>query len=303
MQQDITFRHWLMILLLGLTWGATFMVIKIALTGLSPFWLAAGRIGFASLLMTLIWGISGWRFWKTDARDWRSLLLIGALSSAVPFMFLSWGQQYVASGFAGVSMAAVALMVLPLAHFFVPGERLTWVKSIGLLIGFAGVLTLLGPQVFESSGQSLETLGRLACFATTFCYALSSVLMRRLPPVDSIGLATVLLLIGSVIVIPAAFIAEGAPVFPSTTTSLIAVIVLGLLPTAAANMLRVMVIREAGPSFMSLTNYQVPIWSVVLGTLILGEALPSTLYIALGMILLGVFLIQWKTIIPLFKKT
>lgn len=301
---QITAKSWLMIGLLGLTWGGTFMVIEIALEGLTPFWLAAGRIGFAALLMAVIWGALGFRLFREPAgrADWASALLIGALSSAIPFMLLAWGQQFVTSGFAGVSMAAVSLIILPLAHFLVPGERFTLRKGIGFVIGFAGVCVLIGTQAFESTGVSMEPAGRLACLGAAFCYALSSILIRRLPAVDPVGLAAVLLLMGAALVLPLAALVEGAPVMPDTRT-LIAVVFLGLIPTAAASLLRVLVVRSAGPVFMSLTGYQVPVWSVVLGALILGEPLPPSLLTALALILLGVGLIQFGALRRLFTRT
>lgn len=298
---NITRTSWLMVATLGLVWGSTFLVIEMALEGITPFWLAAGRIGFATLLMIVVWGLRGWKLFATPApRAWPTVVVVGALSSAIPFMLLSWGQQYVTSGFAGVSMAAVALLVLPLAHFLVPGEHLTLRKGLGFLMGFVGVVVLIGGNAFESTGAALETFGRLACITAASCYALSSVLVRRLPPVDAIGLATMLLVLGSAIVIPAAWLVEGPPPMPSRET-LIILAVLGLIPTAGANLLRVLVIRSAGPTFMSLTNYQVPIWSVVLGALILGEPLPASLLMALALILGGVGLSQYGALTRLFR--
>ena len=125
--------------------------------------------------------------------------------------------------------------------------------------------------------------------------------MRRLPPVDPVGLAAVPLLIGSAVVFPAAVIVEGVPAMPDGRTLLI-LAALGLIPTAGANLLRVLVIRSAGPVFMSLTNYQVPIWSVVFGILILGEPLHISLFVALALILAGVFISQWGALTRLFGR-
>lgn len=300
MTPNITRASWLMILVLGLTWGATFMVIEIALRGITPFWLAAARIGFAAALMTAVWLARGGRLFLDEARDWPAMVVIGLLSSAVPFMLLSWGQQYTTSGFAGVSMAAVALMVLPLAHVMVPGERMTLRRTAGFAIGFAGVVVLIGTQAFSSTGAALEPFGRLACLGAAGCYALSSVWMRRLPAIDPIGLATVLLIIGAAMVLPAAWIVEGPPP-PVDGQTLAVLALLGLVPTAAANILRVVVIRTAGPTFMSLTNYIVPVCSVVLGALVLSEPLPPSLLWALALILAGVFLSQWGALQRLFR--
>ncbi|MEP0960686.1 MAG: DMT family transporter [Roseobacter sp.] len=300
---QITASSWLMIAILGLTWGGTFLVIEIALEGITPFWLAAGRIAFAAALMTCIWGLLGFRLFKAAPSPGAifAILNIGALSSAVPFILLAWGQQFVTAGFAGVSMAAVALLVLPLSHFLIPGDQLTWRKSVGFILGFVGVCVLIGGQAFDTTGAGLETAGRIACLGAAACYAISSVTMRRLPEVDTIGLSTILLLIGAIIVLPAAYIAEGPPPMPNAKT-LWVLAFLGLVPTAAANLLRVQVVRTAGPVFMSLVNYQVPVWSVLLGALVLSEPLPSSLLLAMTLILSGVGLSQYGAITQLFRR-
>ncbi|MFS4582347.1 DMT family transporter [Phaeobacter sp. C3_T13_0] len=295
---DIAPRYWLMIATLGLVWGGTFLLIKLALEGTTPIWLAASRIGFAAVLLCVIWGWRGFRLFK-DQTNWPSLTIVGILSTALPFMLISWGQQHVSSGFTGVSMAAIPLMVLPLAHVFVPGEQMTLRRVIGFSIGFAGVAVLIGGKAFESTGGALESYGRMACLSAAACYSISSILTRRLPAVDPLGLAAILLVIGAVIIVPVAWLTEGPPAVPDQRTLIIAA-VLGLIPTAAANLLRVIVVREAGPTFMTLTNYQVPIWAVVLGAVFLGEELPPSMLLAMVMILGGLCISQFGALQRLF---
>ena len=153
---DITAKSWGMVAVLGLIWGSTFLVIEVALEGITPFWLAAGRITFAALLTSAIWGLRGWRFQLGPDRDWSGLFAVGLLSTAIPFQLLSWGQQYVTSAFAGVSMASVALIVLLLSHFLIPGERITPRRLLGFIIGFFGVVVLLGQQSFVATGAASE---------------------------------------------------------------------------------------------------------------------------------------------------
>lgn len=298
---QITLQSWLMIALLAFIWGGTFLVTEIALTGMTPVWLAASRIGFAAVVMTLIWAFHGFALFERRPRQKEriTLGLIGALSGAIPFTLLAWGQQYVTSGFAGVSMASTALIILPLAHLMVPGEQMSLRRVFGFAIGFVGVVILIGGQAFESTGESWETAGRIACVSAASCYAMSSILMRRLPDIDAIGLATVLLLIGSAITVPLALLLEGVPETPSAPI-LGVLAFLGLVPTAAANFLRVLVVRSAGPVFMSLVNYQVPLWSVVMGALILSEPLPPSLIYAMALILAGLAISQYGPLKRLF---
>eukprot|EP00919_Chromeraceae_sp_WS-2016_P016529 GHVR01039511.1.p1 GENE.GHVR01039511.1~~GHVR01039511.1.p1 ORF type:complete len:312 (-),score=64.41 GHVR01039511.1:617-1552(-) len=299
----ITIYSWLMVAILAFVWGGTFMVTEVALRGITPFWLAASRIGFATVIMLVVWGLRGFPLFEAPLNNSQrsALFTIGAASSAVPFSLLAWGQQYVTSGFAGVSMASTALIVLPLAHFLVPGERMTPRRSIGFAIGFCGVVVLIGGQAFESTGSPLEAFGRLACFGAAFCYSISSILMRRLPAVDPIGLASILLIIATGITVPMALVLEGVPPLPDSQT-LVVLAFLGLIPTAAANLLRVLVVRSAGPVFMSLVNYQVPLWSVLLGALILSEPMPPALIYAMLLILGGVGLSQYGALRRLFGR-
>jgi len=298
---DITGKSWIMLSILGLIWGGTFLVMELALEGITPIWLAASRIGFGAALTCAVWQLRGGRLFAAAPTgfQWVTLFSIGLLSSTVPFMLLAWGQQFVTSGFAGVSMASVALIVLPLAHVFVPGERMTLRRTLGFGIGFAGVTLLIGGQALETTGFSMEAPGRIACVGAAACYAVSSIQMRSLPPVDPIGLSAVLLLIGALGVVPAALVVEGMPPMPEART-LWLVAFLGLVPTAGANLLRVALVRSAGPVFLSLVNYMVPVWSVLLGALILAEPLPPSLLGALLLILCGVALSQFGALRRLF---
>ena len=297
----ITPASWLMVATLGFVWGGTFLVQALALETAPPFWVAAGRIVLAALITTAIWQLRGGRMFTTPVTNWPLLIFVSLTSAALPFMLLAWGQQFVTSSFTGVTMAAVALIVLPMAHVLIPGERMTLRRTAGFVIGFIGVVVLIGPGAFTASGNAMEPLGRLACLGGATCYAVSSVLMRRLPALDPFGLAAATLLFGSLFVLPIAVAVHGPPQLPSPR-GLLLIALLGLVPTAAANLLRIVVIRSAGPVFMSLTNYQVPLWSVALGVIFLGEPLKASLLWALVLILIGVALSQYGALKRLFTR-
>jgi len=161
---NITATSWIMMISLGFIWGGTFLATEIALEGITPFWLAASRIVLGATATVAVWQMQGRKLFAApaDRRQYFLLFVIAGLSSAVPFALLAWGQQYVTAGFAGVSMASTALIVLPLAHFFIPGERVTWLRTLGFVVGFAGVVVLIGLQAFDSSRSQLELWGRLA---------------------------------------------------------------------------------------------------------------------------------------------
>ena len=287
--------NWLSIAALGLIWGGTFMVISVALRGYGPITVACARttLGALTLLALCVALRRPWPRWS-----WRLFVyvVVGALfSTAIPFVLLAWGQQHVPSAFAGLSMAAVPLFVLPFAHFMVPGDELSLRKTMGFLMGFAGALVLLGPGIFAAGSGDLVALGRLACLTAAMCYAISSIATRLTPAIDAIVLSAVGLVLGAVVLIPLMLLTEGVPT-PTATIPTLAIILLGLLPTAFAALLRVAVIRTAGPSFMTLVNYQVPVWSMILGALILSEALPGRFFAALTLILTGLAISQWAAL-------
>ena len=284
-----TRKDWLSIIALGFIWGGTFMVISLALRGYGPVTVACARTTLGAVAMLALLQITG-RKLPQGWNVWSSAIPIGLLSTAVPFFLLSWGQQNLPSAFAGLSMAAVPLFVLPLAHFF-SDERLALRKVIGFGTGFLGVAILLGPSAI---GGDTALLPRLACLGAAFCYSVSSILTRRCPPVDPMGLAAATLIVGAVVLVPAMLVVEGVPHWAGTIPGA-AIILLGLVPTALAALLRVSVIRSAGSSFMTLTNYQVPLWSLAFGTLVLGEALPHSFFVALLCILAGLFISQSKS--------
>lgn len=290
-----TRNNWISIFLLGLIWGGTFMVVSIALEGHGPVTVAAARTGLGAIALTGL--MVAMRAPLPSRAALINLIPIGILNTALPFVLLSWGQQYVPSAFAGVSMAMLPLFVLPLAHVF-SDERLQGNKALGVFIGFLGALVLVGPGLLDL-GQGAEPLGQLACVTATLSYAISSVWTRRCPPVDPITLAAFTLIVGAVILTPAMIVIEGIPSWQGPRTGF-AILFLGFFPTALAALLRVLVIRSAGSVFMTLVNYQVPLWSVVFGWLILGEDLPWRFFGALGLILFGLAVSQSRGAIRLF---
>ena len=278
------------------------MVVRVALRDFAPLSLAAGRIsiGALSLYMLMRWrGVALPTF--SDARLWRFVVLVGLLSSAIPFALLSWGQQHVPSAFAGMTMAALPIFVLPLAHFLVPGERVYLRKIIGFGVGFLGAILLIGTNDLGLSEGPLEATARFACVAAAFCYACGSIATRQCPPVDELALSTASLIVAALILLPIALVVDGQPRIPSTI-GLLAIVYLGLIPTALASIIKVAVIRSAGPSFLTLTNYQVPVWSVLFGSLFLGESLPTNLFVGLALILLGVAIIQTGVLRSIFSR-
>lgn len=286
--------NWAKLLFLGVIWGASFMAVTVALQGFGPMSIAALRIFSAALCLLVLVYAMGIGLPSLRTRDgriiWACALGMGFFTNALPFSLLSWGQTYVASGFAGVCMAVVPLFVLPLAHVLVPGEQMTLRRTISFLIGFAGVVVLIGLDAFRSAGTDFESLARLACLGASLCYAIGSIITRLCPQVNMLSLSAAALSCGALIIVPAALWQEGLPRNLPPRDALLAVAYLGLVPTALAQVLLVQVARSAGPAFLSTVNYQVPVWAVLFGALILNESLPPQLFAALALILGGLVL-------------
>ncbi len=293
-----TALNWVSIFALGLIWGGTFMVVSMALESYGPITVATARTTLGAVTLVLLVAAMGRPLPLRDVRLWRYIVPIGLFSTALPFFLLSWGQQYVASAFAGLSMAALPLFLLPLAHVF-SDERMNTRRTIGVLIGFIGAAVLLGPGAFSGGSGNLEPLARLACLGAVLSYSVSSITTRQCPPVDPIALSALSLLVGSLVLLPMMLAIEGVPQWQPGRSGY-AIVFLGLVPTALATLLRIQTIRSAGSVFLSLVNYQVPLWAVVFGVAILNETLPISFFLALALILTGLVISQFGALRRLF---
>ena len=290
---------WIMLAALGFIWGGSFFGVEIGLTGFGPITVAAGRVAIAALILVVYACLFGDGLppikTSTDKRIWLHCFGMALFTNALPFSLLSWGQQVVTSGFAGISMAVVPLFVLPLSHFLVPGEMLSRTKIIGFLFGFAGVVLLVGgDKIFAGQSQTTMLLmAQLACVAASCCYAIGTIITRLCPPVSTVSYAACGLMLGGFMLVPLAIFIEGIPQ-SANIMAIAGVSYLALFPTAVATILLSIVVRRAGPPFLSLVNYQVPLWAVIIGVTVLGETLPGHFLMALGIILGGLFISQWR---------
>ncbi len=290
---------WGLLVFLGVIWGGAFLGVELALDSLDPIWVSTGRISLAAILLVLVAMLTGAGLptirSASGRRVWMHCIGMGIFTNAMPFSLLAWGLQHVTTSFAGITMAVVPLLVLPLSHFLVPGERLTLKRTIGSTIGFTGVVYLVGgEQLFSGSGAgdgAPMLTAQMACVVASCCYAIGSIITRLCPPVNTISFAASGLLAASIILLPLSLITSGVPENVSKT-SLSGLVFLGLFPTGLATILLTIIIKRAGPPFLSLVNYQVPVWAVIIGITLLGEAIPGHFFISLAIILAGLFIAQ-----------
>ena len=201
-----TALDWGLLGLLGLIWGGAFLGVEMGLDSLAPLWVSTGRIVLAAVVLTaitFIWGdgLPGFGT-QLQRRIWLHCFGMGMFTNAIPFSLLAWGQQIVSSGFAGITMAVVPLLVLPLSHFLIPGERLTPARLVGFLIGFAGVVLLIGGDRLFSDmavGDGAVLGAQMACVAASCCYACGSIITRLCPPVSTMSFAAAGLICASLV--------------------------------------------------------------------------------------------------------
>ena len=278
----MTRRAWLLFILSSVIWGVPYLFIKIAVdAGIAPAFIAWSRIALAAALLL---PLAIQRKVLQSLRE-RTAAIIGytACEVAVPFIPISIGEQYITSSLTAILVATMPLMVALLSLRLIPGEHLSGKRLIGLLIGFAGVVALLG---FDVAGRATELLGAALVLVATLGYAIAPIIVsRRLSDLDPLGPVTASLLIATVALLPPA-IATFPGQLPSVS-ALIAIAVLGIICTAAGLLAFFRLIAEAGPSRASVITYVNPLVAVVVGVLALGERLSLVSVAGLGLILVG----------------
>lgn len=281
--------HWLLLVTLSLLWGSSFALTRIAVAELEPAMLVVGRNLLASLALLGLVLLLG-RAWPRGGRLWGFMLAIAVVGNMTPFLLISWGQQRIDSGLAGILMAIMPLMTLVLAHFLVAVERMTSARLAGFVIGFAGILALVGPAALrELGGQGETLLAQLAVLLAACCYAINTIIARHKPASDAWSTSALVLGMACLLTLPLALLpAESAWPTGLSSAALWAVVVLGVLCTALGSVVYFTLVAAAGPTFLSLINYLIPLWAVAIGLLFLGERPEWNHLLALGMILLGV---------------
>jgi drug/metabolite transporter (DMT)-like permease len=276
---------WLIMGALALIWGSAFFFISVAVHAIPPLtyvWLRL-TIAAAGLWLFLLWRRERIALPRSV---WGSIFLLALLNNALPFALFGWGQTHIASGLASILNATTPILGVVVAHFFTDDERMTPAKIGGVLLGFGGVATMIGPALLSNIGT--DALAQLACIAASLSYAFAAVWARRfkrmgLPPMT---VTTGQLTAGALMMLPVALLVDhpwnGA--FPGLGP-LAAVSALALLCTAFAYVLYFRLIDRAGATNALLVTLLVPPTAILLGAMFLNEALaPQDL---LGLILIA----------------
>jgi drug/metabolite transporter (DMT)-like permease len=292
--------EWGLLLTLVALWGSSFMLVRVSLDAFTPVAVTAGRLLIGAGVLALVLVMTR-RALPRSARAWIFFTVMAVLGNAIPFFLIAWGQVSIPSGLTGILMAVMPLVVLLLAHFFVAGERLTGRRVAGFMLGFIGVVVLTGPDAYAAMvGREASFLSQLAVLGAALCYGVAAIVARRGPPLNAVVTAAAVLSIAGILAggfLLAAGLRTGEvaavhhAVAPAPALALLA---LGALSTGLATVVYFTLVARAGPTFLSLINYLIPVWAVVLGTLALGERLPARAFAALALILAGVILARWQ---------
>ena len=284
-------KSWLPLwLALSLTWGFSFLFIKVAGTFLDPIQQTFARLFLGTLSLALIVLFSKRKF-VTNRHAAKHLAFLGIIGQAIPFTLFAWAEQYISSIAAGLVNSMMVLWTAFFAIIFLPDEKFNQSKLIGLLIGFAGVLVLLG--FWEENFQG-SLLAYLACALATVCYAISTLWTRKnVSPLklDPISATTTQLIFG---LLPVAVIALTTTSMPTQwpISGLFSILMLGIFGTGIALAIYFELTARAGAVAASTVTYSMPIVATFAGFVFLKEKLHWYEPIGASLVLLGIALTQ-----------
>jgi drug/metabolite transporter (DMT)-like permease len=285
-------KHWIVFILLGLIWSSSFLWIKIGVQEIGPMALVSFRMLFGALTAIAIafyQGIPFTRNWK----DWAIFAIFGPASLAIPIFLISWGEQTIDSAVASILNATVPLFTLIIAHFWLQDDKITFQKTLGLLVGFAGVMTLLSKDLLASEHGSV--IGQAAVILASLFYAASAVGIRKYSQhINNVMRGVGFLVTSAIFMWAIGPIVERPFEIPTLPITWVAVLWLGILGSGLAMIMLYYLIHEIGPTRATLVTYLFPIGGVILGVLFLNEHLSWQLVAGAVFIILSLIVVNYK---------
>jgi drug/metabolite transporter (DMT)-like permease len=264
-------KDWLAFLALGAIWGSSFLWIKIAVQEIGPFTLVAFRLLFGLLGLSVVAAYTRPEFPK-QRRMWLILTLIGFTNNALPYVMISWGEQYIDSGVAAILNSTTPLFAMIFAHLYLRDDRLTLPRLVGILAGFAGIVILVSRDLL--SGVRINLLAQLAVLLASVLYAGTSVFARKTTRgVSQVPLALIPLIGADLLLWGITPIVESPFTLPTLPITWLAIVWLGLLGTCVAFLLYYYLLHSVGPTRTTLVTYVFPLVGVILGVVFLNELL------------------------------
>ena len=285
-------RYWALIIMLGAIWGCSFLFNAILIREISPLWVSAGRVTIGAVICWAFFIVTR-RKAPTDWRIYAQLVLLGILNYAIPFALFPYAEEHLASGIVGVINGMTPMTTVIVSQLWPGGERATWNKVVGVLIGFAGAVILALPSFDQ--GASEQVLGLLAALAATCCYALALNYARRFAKIEPYAVASASLTGAALVSVPLALVFTGIPVItlPETWAALFGI---SVFSTSFSFLLVYWLLPRVGATNLSLNTFITPISAILLGVLVLHERFEPTHMLGILVIFFGLVFIDGRLV-------
>jgi drug/metabolite transporter (DMT)-like permease len=285
-------RYWALIIALGAIWGCSFLFNAVLIREISPLWVSAGRVTIGAVICWAAFLVMRRRA-PADWRIYAQLVVLGLLNYAIPFALFPWSEEHLPSGIVGVINGMTPMTTVIVSQLWPGGEKATWNKVAGVLIGFAGAVILASPSLGQ--GFSGQALAYAAALGATLCYALTLNYARRFKAVDSTVVASSSLSAAALIMIPVALLFSGAPVItrPETWGALFGI---GVFSTSFSFLLVYWLLPKVGATNLSLNTFITPISAILLGVLVLNEGLLPVHLVGILVIFVGLVFIDGRLV-------
>jgi drug/metabolite transporter (DMT)-like permease len=291
---------WGIIMLLSLLWGGAFFMIELGLRGFPSNTLVFLRMALAVPPMLLILRIFGDRL-PTHRKSWQQLFILGAINAALPFILFFWGQTRIESGLASVLNATTPLWGVVTAHFLTRDEKATPARVVGVMLGLAGIIVMVGTEAL--GGITGSVLAQLACLAATLLYALAAVYGRTLSQstMTPLVVATGQVITAAILMLPVMLVVDQPWTLPAAGWDAWAgAIGLAIPSTAIAYFFYFRLIDRAGASNAMLVAFIMPVVAIILGVVALGETVEAKELAGAALIALGLLAIDGR-LLPKFS--
>lgn len=295
-------KKWIYIVTVACCFGPSFLFIKVAVREVSPFTLVSARIFIGAILLYLFLKIQ-----RKSIRPyfylWKHFIIAGAFSTFIPFLLISYGEKEISSGLTGIINGSVPIFTAVLAHHFLPNDKVTLGKILGISSGIIGLFVIFAPTLFKEQLGSLLGMG-MVVIASIF-YAMGTIYMKKhlqnLPPLVA---PTGQLFFTSLLLFPAALILSlSSPLLLPSWQVIGSIIGLGFLGTFLAFILYYKILQIASATELSYSALIFPVIALLLGTIFLQEQLRWNIYLGAFFILLGLKLSTFKSLsFPLLAR-
>lgn len=294
--KQMSHYEWLLLIILSIAWGGSFFFVGVAVDALPPLTIVALRVSLAAVALTTVVHFSGLRM-PTRSNIWVAFILMGILNNAIPFTLIVWGQTHIASGLASILNATTPLFTIVAAHLLTKDEKMTSNKIAGVVIGFAGVVNMIGHESLGGLGESV--FAQLAVLGAAISYSLAGIYGRRfaLSGIKPVVTATGQVTASSLILIPLAVFYDKPFTLPMPGFEIwLAILGLALISTACAYILYFRILSTAGATNLLLVTLLIPVSAVLLGTAVLGEQLELKQILGMGLISIGLLSIDGRAV-------